>query len=78
MEINTAGHLTNNNKLTAGVIYRPFVLLSLSSTKLNASGAKASPAFTNNDLFIRIVPELAFLACKRIQQLSFLVRTTLS
>lgn len=43
----------------------PFVLLSLSSTRPKASGASASPAFTSNDLFIRIVPELAFLACKR-------------
>ena len=41
----------------------PLVLLSLSSTRLKASGARASPAFTSNDRFIRIVPELAFLAC---------------
>lgn len=40
----------------------PLVSLSLSKTNWKASGAKASPAFTNKDLFILMVPESAFLA----------------
>lgn len=42
----------------------PLVSLSLSNTSWNASGARASPALTNRDLFILMVPESALRAWK--------------
>ena len=42
----------------------PFVSLSLSSTRTKASGARACPALTRSDRFIRVVPESALRAYK--------------
>ena len=51
----------------------PFVSLSLSKTRRKASGAKASPAFTSSERFMRMVPESALRAWERKRGLGSIV-----